>query len=157
MLEITVNYLNSSNLFIYEGTDRHNASVFIEGNATAVAGAPYRIPASSNVILVMQTVAGGGAGAGSFSYKVSGFEYPIWEKPFLGEETWKWFAALIMALLVPLLTLVLLTVCICRCCSDKDKNKVEALPPGISEDVTVEAKPENNVKFSESDEEQQSE
>ena len=53
ILEITVNYLNSSNLFIYEGTDRHNASDFIEGNSTAVAGAPYRIPASSNVILVM--------------------------------------------------------------------------------------------------------
>ena len=53
ILEITVNYLNSSNLFIYEGTDRHNASDFIEGNSTAVAGAPYRIPASSNLILVM--------------------------------------------------------------------------------------------------------
>ena len=53
MLEITVNYLNSSNLYIYEGTDRHNATTFIEANGTAAMGAPYRIPASSKAIVVL--------------------------------------------------------------------------------------------------------
>ena len=53
MLEIRVNSLNSSNLFIYEGTDRHNATTFVEGNGTAVLGAPYRLPASSKAILVL--------------------------------------------------------------------------------------------------------
>ena len=155
MLEITVNYLNSSNMYIYEGTDRHNASTFIEGNGTAAMGAPYRIPASSKAILVLQTVGGGGAGAGSFSYKVLGTEYPFWEKAFLGEDSWKWYAALIMTVLVPLLLLVLLVVCIWSCCSDS-KNKVEALPEDGKGDDKVGTRPDNQIKFSEySDEEEQ--
>ena len=52
-IEVTVNYLNQANLYMYEGTSRHNATTVIEGNGTAVSGAPYVIPASSKVILVL--------------------------------------------------------------------------------------------------------
>ena len=52
-IEITVDSLDKANLYIYEGTSRHNATTFIEANATSVVGAPYRIPASSKAILVM--------------------------------------------------------------------------------------------------------
>ena len=99
----------------------------------------------------MQTIPGGGAGSGSFSYIVRGSQYPFWEKPFLGEESWKWFAALIMTVLVPLLLLVLLIVCICRCCSD-EKNKVEVQPEeedyAGNRDGKVGAGPDNKIKFS---------
>ena len=158
ILEITVNSLNSSSLYIYEGTDRHNASALVEANATAVVGAPYHLPASSKAVLVMQTIPGGGTGSGSFSYIVRGSQYPFWEKPFLGEESWKWFAALIMTVLIPLLLLVLLIVCICRCCSD-EKNKVEAQPEeegyAGNRDGKVGTAPDNQIKFSEYSEDDQ--
>lgn len=101
--------------------------MLIEGNQTAVAGAPYRLPISSKAILVMQTIEDGNSGSGSFSYQVFGEEYPFWESYFLGENLWKFNAALIMLLLVPVLLLVLICVCICRCCSSNKakKRKVE--------------------------------
>ena len=82
-------------------------------------------------------------------------EYPFWEKAFLGEDSWKWFAALIMTVLVPLLLLVGLVAVVCRCCSDQDKNKVEVQPEDGKGDKER-ARQDNQVKFSEySDDEQQ--
>ena len=157
-IEITIDSLDKANLYIYEGTGRHNATTFIEGNATSTVGAPYRIPASSKAILVMQTIENGLAGSGSFSFQVYGTEYPFWEKAFLGEDTWKWNAALIMALLVPFLLLVLIIVCFVRCCSSPSeskthKSKVASLDPEKEKpEVVPPKKSENQIDFSEDEE-----
>lgn len=51
--ELTVNSLDKTNLFIYEGSDRHNATDYIEGNVTAVPGAPYRLSITSKIVVVL--------------------------------------------------------------------------------------------------------
>ena len=65
--------------YLYEGTDRHNATAVIEGNQTAVAGAPYNIPVGSKYIIVFMTDKDGFSGSGGFSWQIDGSFYPWWE------------------------------------------------------------------------------
>ena len=67
-IEVVIESLDNAIAFIYEGSDRHNVTAFIQANFTAVLGVPYRAPISANLIVVMMTEANGGAGSGSFSY-----------------------------------------------------------------------------------------
>ena len=158
-IEITINSLEKANLYIYEGTSRHNATTFIEGNATSVVGAPYRISASSKAILVLQTIENGNTGSGSFSYQVFGTEYPFWEQAFLGESFATWNAALIMTLLVPFLLLVLIVVCCCRLCSSDGTSKspkVASLEPESQKTDLEAKKSDNKIDFSDDEYDQES-
>jgi len=83
-INIWVTSLTKANFYIYEGTDRHNATAVISLNATAVLGAPYRVPASSGVIVVMQTIGSQLSGSGQFSYQTIGVQYDWYESPYIG-------------------------------------------------------------------------
>ena len=78
-IELRIEEMTWVQAYIYEGTNRENATAFIEGNSTAIVGAPYRAPISSKLILVMTTSPNAGSSKATFSYKVHGAsEYPEW-------------------------------------------------------------------------------
>ena len=54
-LEITVDKAFQGDIYLYEGTDRHNATTVIESNSTVGVGAPLYLPVSSKAIIVIQT------------------------------------------------------------------------------------------------------
>lgn len=45
-------------IYIYSGKNRHNATNVIEGNQTAVMGAPYKVSITDGVIIVVQSQSG---------------------------------------------------------------------------------------------------
>lgn len=67
-IEIQLEYLDKAIAYIYDGTDRGNATTVIEANSTAVLGAPFRVPISTKLMLVALTEPFGNAGSISFSY-----------------------------------------------------------------------------------------
>jgi hypothetical protein len=123
-LEIAVEDLFQANLYIYEGSSRHNATQFIEGNLTATIGAPYRLSVTSKAIVVLQTKTKAGSGSGSFTYRVVGKSYPFWEKPFLGREVYLWYISLALIVVLPFF-FVFLCCCSKRCCYHrKDSDRI---------------------------------
>jgi hypothetical protein len=67
-IELKLESLSNAVAYIYDGTDRGNATAFIEKNATAVLGAPFRAPISAKLILVTYTVPGPNVLSGSISF-----------------------------------------------------------------------------------------
>lgn len=62
-LYLQVQRVQKGSVYLYSGTDRHNATAVIENNATAVPGAPYLIPVSDSMIVVFVTEGGGMGGS----------------------------------------------------------------------------------------------
>ena len=84
-IEFRIEEMSKVNAYIYEGTDRTNVTAFIEGNSTAFAGVPYRIPISAKLIVVMTTIPNGSTSSAVMSYQVyDAIEYAFWYKPFVG-------------------------------------------------------------------------
>ena len=54
-IELQFEKLENSEAYIYDGTNRYNATTFVENNQTAVVGAPYRALISSQLIVVIMT------------------------------------------------------------------------------------------------------
>ena len=67
-IELRLESLDNAIAYLYDGTSRSNATTVIEGNNTAVLGAPIRVPISSKLMLVAYTEPNGIAGSISFSY-----------------------------------------------------------------------------------------
>ena len=67
-IELRLESLDNAIAYIYDGTDRSNATAFIENNGTAVLGAPLRAPLSAKLIVVAYTAPNGVAGSISFRY-----------------------------------------------------------------------------------------
>ena len=105
--------------YIYDGTSRFNATTYVENNQTAAVGAPYRAPISSKLIVVIMTAPKGNAGSARFSYKAYNVEEYAWFfKPFLGKESWMWFATIIGIAVFPIIIACNCFLC-CRyskCC-----------------------------------------
>jgi len=55
-LVIWLELTNSVNVYIYSGTDRSNITTFIEGNSSAVVGAPYRVNLSDGAVIVAHAI-----------------------------------------------------------------------------------------------------
>lgn len=107
-IDIYLDAISNANFYVYKGTDRRNASAVIEGNVTAVVGAPYRVNVGDGAIVVLQATSA--SGSGSFSYQVIGAEYPWFEKPFIGQDVWLWYMFAVAVNLVPIL---ILAICVC--------------------------------------------
>lgn len=83
---------------VFSGTDRRNATAAIQGNATAVLGAPIRVPTSSGgAIVVVYTDAPAVAGSVEFSHKVIGSNYKWFE--FVGTPIWVYYLFLVVCAL----------------------------------------------------------
>ena len=65
-IELRFEKLENAQAFIYQGSDRHNVTAFIEANQTASLGAPFRVPISTKLIVVAHTLVD--AGNVAFSY-----------------------------------------------------------------------------------------
>lgn len=86
-IELYLETLDNAEAYIYDGTGRNNATVFIENNSTAPLGAPFRAPISSKLILVVTTAPNGMAGSASFSYQLfKAEEYSFYYQPFVGKD-----------------------------------------------------------------------
>lgn len=116
-IELQIEKLENAVAYIYHGTDRHNATTFIENNQTAVYGAPFRIPISTKLIVVMYTIPNGLSGSGHFSYQLyDAEEYAWYFEPFVGEEWWLWTFTLVSIALLPFIVLAI-SICCCMYCS----------------------------------------
>mmetsp|Transcript_10642 Transcript_10642/g.13170 ORF Transcript_10642/g.13170 Transcript_10642/m.13170 type:complete len:189 (+) Transcript_10642:326-892(+) len=128
-IELRIEELNQANAYIYEGTSRENVTAFIEGNATAYAGVPYRAPISAKLIVVMTTVPNGSTSSTVIGYQVfDAEEYAFWFQPFVGQPKWQWYCALGAFVSLPFLILTIGVCCCkyatcckkyCRCCVSK--------------------------------------
>lgn len=123
----------TANIYVYQGSERRNATMVVAGNAALAVGAPIRVPVTEQAILVMQsTGAQARTGTAKFSYKVVGTYYSWYERPFIGiHVAWYYITIVIIFLVglvvIPPIVLVLLSIalpCIplgvilvcCGCC-----------------------------------------
>lgn len=112
-IEVSLEKFENVEVHIYDGTGIGNATEFIQSNATAVVGAPYRAPISTNLILVASTAPQGKVGSLSFSYQLLDAEEYHWAfRPFVKLESWIWYLILFSAITSPFI----LCVTCCCCC-----------------------------------------
>ena len=119
-IEMRFETLENAVAHIYLGTDRSNATTFIEGDQEAPLGAPFRAPISSPLIVVTETTPySDTAGKVAFSYQLfDAQEYAWFFKPFVGVDKAAWYFFVAGVFLTPLIILIITCLCCCylRCC-----------------------------------------
>ena len=115
-IELRFETMENAEVYLYAGTGRGNATVFIEHNQTASLGAPFRAPISSKLIVVASTTANSITGNVAFSYQLfNEKEYAWFFKPFVGEVKAAWYFGAAAVLLTPLIIVVVICLCCCYC------------------------------------------
>lgn len=116
MIYIYMDVSTFASMYVYEGTDRRNATTLVQSDQSHPVGAPIRVPISSGAIIVLQISAVSAQAANlataTFSYKVVGTEYTWYEAPFVGLDIALYYCFLvaIAIALVIMLTFVMISI-----------------------------------------------
>ena len=117
VIQLDAKTSDNVNVYVYRGNDRRNVTYALQLNATFPIGAPLRVPAGDNAIVVAQKT-DRSAGYLQFSYKVTGRYYRWFE--FVGLP--HWVTVLFQIVFAIFLVIVIcgpgvfLASCVCCCC-----------------------------------------
>ena len=148
-------------MYVFAGTDRRNASLIVEQNASLSLGAPVRVPITSGAIVVLQVANGQTTGSAQFSYKVVGTKYNWYEKAFLNKSK-KVYRLFLVSLWVAFLIVICVPLSLLAVCIYFLRKKLKRVPVSdnqVQPKKTIKPKPlksfggleleeETNINFS---------